>query len=100
MAVSTLLAPGVAISQLPDPGLVIDQERTAVVITDPQNDFLSPEGVTWGLVGKSVEANNTVANIEALMKTAKSRTVSLYSSRLITTIPPTMDGSLEGRWKP
>ena len=80
MAVSTLLAPGVAISQLPDPGLVIDQERTAVVITDPQNDFLSPEGVTWGLVGKSVEANNTVANIEALMKTAKKNGLPVFIS--------------------
>ena len=33
---------------------------TALVITDPQNDFLSPEGVTWGVVGKSVEENHTV----------------------------------------
>jgi len=38
---------------LPDPGLIIDSERTAVVITDRQNDFLSPDGVTWGLVGAS-----------------------------------------------
>ncbi len=37
---------------------------TALVITDPQNDFLSPDGVTWELVGKSVEANSTVENIE------------------------------------
>jgi nicotinamidase-related amidase len=80
LAVSTLLAPGVAISQLHDPGLVVDQERTAVVITDPQNDFLSPEGVTWGLVGKSVEANNTVANIEALMKTAKENGLPVFIS--------------------
>ena len=36
-----------AMAQLPNPGLVIDIERTALVITDPQNDFLSPEGVTW-----------------------------------------------------
>ncbi len=26
---------------------------TALVITDPQNDFLSPQGVTWGVVGKA-----------------------------------------------
>ena len=45
---------------------------TAVVITDPQNDFLSPEGVTWGLVGASVEENGTVANIGALLQAAKS----------------------------
>lgn len=25
-----------------------DREDTAIVIIDPQNDFLSPEGVTWG----------------------------------------------------
>ena len=44
---------------------------TALVITDPQNDFLSPEGVTWGLVGDSVTANGTVDNIEALLKELK-----------------------------
>lgn len=38
------LAPA-ATAQLPDPGLDIDPHRTALVITDPQNDFLSPEGV-------------------------------------------------------
>ncbi len=34
-------------AQLPDPGFTIDG-TTAIVITDPQNDFLSPDGVTWG----------------------------------------------------
>ncbi|WP_444901648.1 hypothetical protein ACJJIG_20525 [Microbulbifer sp. SSSA007] len=38
-----------------EPGMKIDPERTAIVITDPQNDFLSPTGVTWGVVGESVE---------------------------------------------
>lgn len=45
---------------LPNPGMKIDIIRTALVITDPQNDFLSPEGVTWGVVGESVTENNTV----------------------------------------
>jgi nicotinamidase-related amidase len=44
---------------------------TALVITDPQNDFLSPDGVTWGLVGESVTENGTVDNIESLLKAAK-----------------------------
>jgi len=69
-----------AMAQLPNPGLVIDIERTALVITDPQNDFLSPAGVTWGLVGASVKANNTVANIEILMKTAKANGIGLFIS--------------------
>jgi nicotinamidase-related amidase len=59
-------------AQLPDPGMSVDTARTAVVITDPQNDFLSPDGVTWGLVGASVTANKTVENIENLIKAAKS----------------------------
>lgn len=70
VAFTTLLA-GRTLAQLPDPGLTIDPSNTALVLTDPQNDFLSPEGVTWGLVGKSVTANRTVEHIESLLRTAK-----------------------------
>ena len=58
----------------------IDPARTAVLITDPQNDFLSPQGVTWGVVGESVIANNTVENIESLMKAAKASGMPLFIS--------------------
>ena len=34
--------------------MTIDPKDTALVITDPQNDFLSPDGATWGLGGNSV----------------------------------------------
>jgi nicotinamidase-related amidase len=77
---SLALFPALAMAQLPDPGLTIDTERTALVITDPQNDFLSPEGVTWGLVGASVVANGTVKNIEILMKTAKASGIDVFIS--------------------
>ena len=70
----------VARAQLPDPGMEIDPATTAIVITDPQNDFLSPEGVTWGVVGKNVEANKTVANLESLMKIAKKSGLPLFIS--------------------
>ena len=59
---------------------VYDPKFTAVVITDPQNDFLSPDGVTWGMVGKNVTENNTVANIESLMKAAKKNGYILFIS--------------------
>ena len=65
---------------LPKPGMNIDKEQTALVITDPQNDFLSPDGVTWGVVGKSVEENNTVKNIEALLKAAKKNGIPVFIS--------------------
>ena len=47
----------------------INAKDTAIVITDPQNDFLSEKGVTWALVGDSVKENGTVEHIEALMDT-------------------------------
>lgn len=65
---------------LPNPGMTVDGDRTAVVITDPQNDFLSPEGVTWGVVGESVTENNTVENIERLLKAAKERGLPVFIS--------------------
>jgi nicotinamidase-related amidase len=56
---------------LPPSTMELDLPRTALVITDPQIDFLSEDGVTWALVGESVTENNTVANIERLLKAAK-----------------------------
>ena len=77
-AVVVLAVP--AHAQIPDPGMEIVPGRTALVITDPQNDFLSPDGVTWGVVGKNVEANNTVENIETLLKTAKDNGIPVFIS--------------------
>jgi len=50
------------------------------VITDPQNDFLSLKGVTWGVVGKSVTENNTVENLETLFKSAKEAELPVFVS--------------------
>jgi nicotinamidase-related amidase len=58
----------------------VDRTNTALVITDPQNDFLSPEGVTWGVVGESVTENNTVVNIESLLKAAKQNGIPVFVS--------------------
>ncbi len=69
-----------ATGQLPNPGMKVDPANTALVVTDPQNDFLSPKGVTWGVVGKSVVANNTVANLETLFKAAKANGIEVFIS--------------------
>lgn len=65
---------------LPTPGIEVDPKDTALVITDPQNDFLSPEGVTWGVVGDSVTANGTVENLEALLEAAKRNGIQIFIS--------------------
>ena len=49
----------------------INSKDTALLVTDPQNDFLSEQGVTWELVGDSVKENGTIGNIERLFKAAK-----------------------------
>ena len=66
-------------AQFPNPGMEID-ETTALVLTDPQNDFLSPDGVTWGVVGESVTENNTVENIETLLILAKENGIPVFIS--------------------
>jgi nicotinamidase-related amidase len=56
---------------LPPSDMKLNLQRTALVVTDPQIDFLSEKGVTWGVVGASVQELNTVENIERLFVAAK-----------------------------
>ena len=58
----------------------INKNDTAVLITDPQNDFLSENGVTWGLVGDSVKENETIENIERIVKAAKTNGFEVFIS--------------------
>ncbi|GAB7055275.1 MULTISPECIES: cysteine hydrolase [unclassified Paenibacillus] len=62
------------------PGMQVDQSHTALVITDPQNDFLSPKGAAWNLVKDSVAENHTIENIELLLKTAKKNKFKVFVS--------------------
>lgn len=65
---------------IPRPGVQLQPGRVAVVVTDPQNDFLSPNGVAWGVVGQSITENNTVDNLEKLFRAAKENEVPLFIS--------------------
>ncbi len=58
----------------------INKNDTAVLVTDPQNDFLSENGVVWQLVGDSVRENKTVENIERLIQVAKSNGYEVFIS--------------------
>jgi len=65
---------------LPPSDMKLDLPRTALVVTDPQVDFLSTKGVTWGVVGKSVEQQGTVANIGRLFEAAKAASITVAIS--------------------
>lgn len=65
---------------IPRPGMAPAKGKVALVVTDPQNDFLSVNGVAWGAVGESVTANNTVENIGALFSAAKKSGTPIFVS--------------------
>jgi nicotinamidase-related amidase len=58
----------------------INKKDTAVLVIDPQNDFLSEKGVTWKLVGDSVKENKTIENLEKLFKAAKKNGFEVFIS--------------------
>jgi len=62
-----------------------DKATTAIVITDPQNDFLAKDGKLYGLVSENLAELGTIGNIETLMKTAKSTGVALAVDPLVYT---------------
>lgn len=52
--------------------MVIDEDDTAVVFIDPQNEVLSETGLGWPLLYESLQENNTIENMESIFKAAKS----------------------------
>ena len=65
---------------LPPSDMKLNLERVALVVTDPQIDFLSTEGVAWGVVGESVKHHNTVENLGRLFVAAKQRGITVAIS--------------------
>lgn len=58
----------------------LDLRRAALVVVDPQNDFLSPDGVSWPFFGDSITENGTVEHIEQLFAAAKAADITVAVS--------------------
>jgi hypothetical protein len=58
---------------LPPTDVTLKLQSAALVVIDPQVDFLSPDGVAWGVVGESVRELGAVANIGRLFRAAQAR---------------------------
>lgn len=58
----------------------LDSERTALLITDPQVDFLKPESVVWDKVGETVEENAVVERVSRLRDAANEGDISVFYS--------------------
>ena len=58
----------------------IDADSTALLITDPQIDFLKPDSVVWDKVGETVEQNAVVEKLVTLREAARERDVPVIYS--------------------
>jgi nicotinamidase-related amidase len=65
---------------LPPSTFELDLKRAALVVIDPQVDFLSPKGVSWAVFGPSIVENDTVANIGKLFAAAKAAEITVAVS--------------------
>ena len=57
--------------KLPKSNIELDLARAALVVVDPQVDFMSPKGRAWAVVGESVTEQNLVPNLVRLFDAAK-----------------------------
>jgi len=65
---------------IPRKTLEIDLERTAIFITDPQNDFISEGGAAWGLVGEQIIEDKVVEHQVQLREAAKEAGIHVFYS--------------------
>jgi nicotinamidase-related amidase len=72
-------------SFMPRETVKIDLSKTAMFVTDPQNDFLSKGSPVWGLVGPTVIKNKVVEKEKTLKALAKKLGVPVfYSTHMYT----------------
>jgi nicotinamidase-related amidase len=67
-------------ASLPGSDMRLDPQSVALVVIDPQNDFLHEQGVAWGVVGESVIEHDVVQHIDDLFKSAKSANLPVFIS--------------------
>jgi nicotinamidase-related amidase len=65
---------------LPKPEMILDLKRTALVVIDPQVDFMSPKSPAWPVVGESVTETNTVPNLVRLFRASKAAGIAVAIS--------------------
>jgi len=64
---------------MPKETVEIDLSKTAMFVTDPQNDFLSDKSPAWGLVGPTVIKHKVVEKEKMLKTLAKELGVAVFS---------------------
>lgn len=72
-------------SFMPRQSLELDLSKTAIIVIDPQNDFMSEQSPIWTLVGPSVKSQNLIEHLQQLISTAeKNKMYVFYSPHMYT----------------
>lgn len=77
---------------MPVPKMSLDMERTALVVIDPQIDFMSPTGAAWSAVGEAVTETRIVPNLLRLFEASK-------KAGIVVAISPHYYYPHDHRWK-
>jgi len=77
---------------LPKGNMKLDPSRAALVVIDPQIDFMSPTGKAWPVVRESVTEHNVVPNLGRLFQAAK-------ASGIVVAISPHYYYHWDHAWK-
>jgi nicotinamidase-related amidase len=62
------------------PEVKLDKERTALVLVDIQNDFLTEGGKYYVLIEELMKRNNVNANLETLLQASKDNNYPVFMS--------------------
>ncbi len=68
---------------LPKSEMKFQKDSIALVVVNPQIDFLSPKGVGWNIYGASIKEHNTIENIGMLFRVAKSLRIPTFVSYVV-----------------
>ncbi len=58
--------------------LLFPRDRTALLVIDPVNDFLSDGGAAWDLTKNTVKMNNVVENIRLAVDGAREQGILVF----------------------
>ena len=56
-------------------GILFPRGRTALLIIDPVNDFLSEGGAAWEMTKTTVEKNDVVGNLKRVIEAARAKQI-------------------------
>ena len=58
--------------------LKIPKEKTAIVLIEPQNDFLSPGGTMYAYIKEQLKERNVIANLQYLLDHARGKVAKIF----------------------